>query len=265
MPGVRDRWAEAAAYEDFMGRWSRALAPRFVSWIGAPAGLHWLDVGCGTGALAAALCERAAPASVTGCDPSAAFVEAARERSADPRASFVVAGTGGLPPRAGGYGGVASLLALNFFPDAPAALREMVALAAPRGFVAACVWDYAGGMALLRRFWDAVVALDPAVRPLDEGVRFPLCAPEALTALCDGAGLAHVRAAPLEIPTTFSSFEDYWRPMLGGTGPAPSYVATLDDRRRAALVDELERTLPAAADGTIALHARAWAVCGRVR
>lgn len=264
MSEVRDRWAAGSTYEDFMGRWSRNLAHRFVAWLQAPGGEHWLDVGCGTGALASAICADAGPASVLGCDPSLPFILYARQHSGDPRASFVVAGVGGLPKRQGGYGQVASLLALNFFPDAPAAIREMRSLTAPRGGVSACVWDYGGGMEFLRRFWDAAASIDPAARGLDEGARFPVCRPDALTALFREGGLREVRCDRIEIQTEFADFEDYWRPLLGGTGPAPAYVASLDPARRAALHRALTEALPPAAGGTILLPARAWAVQGTV-
>ena len=262
MTDVADRWAAGSTYEDFMGRWSRLLAPRFVSWLGLPRGLHWLDVGCGTGALARAILDRVEPASVVGCDPAAPFIEYARANLADERASFVVAGAGALPPRAGGYGAVASLLALNFMPDPAAAAEEMRSLCSDGGTVAACVWDYSAGMEFLRRFWDAATALDPAARALDEGTRFPLCQPEALDPLFRAAGFGGVRCDPIEIETRFPSFEDYWRPMLGGTGPAPSYVASLDEARRSALASKLRESLQAGSDGAITLHARAWAVRG---
>ena len=262
MSEARDRWAAGSTYEDFMGRWSRILAPRFVAWLRAPAGEHWLDVGCGTGALTDAIAANASPRSVVGCDPAAPFIEYARQHSADPRASFVVAGVGALPKREGGYGRIASLLALNFFPDALAAVREMRSLAAPRGVVGACVWDYAGGMEFLRRFWDVAVSLDPAARERDEGVRFPLCRPDALTSLFREAGLEEAPCDSIEIDTEFGGFEDYWRPLLGGTGPAPAYVASLDDERRAALYRSLEDALPRGPHGAILLKARAWAVRG---
>jgi SAM-dependent methyltransferase len=264
MSEVRDRWAAGATYEDFMGRWSRRLAPRFVTWLGVPGGAHWLDVGCGTGALTDAICRRAEPASVVGCDPAGPLIEYARSQSRDARASFVVAGAGALPSRPGGYGSVTSLLALNFFPDPGAAVREMRSLTASGAVVSACVWDYGGGMEFLRRFWDAAAEADPAARALDEGRRFPLCRPEALAGLFEGGGLGDVRCEPIEIPTVFAGFDDFWRPLLGGTGPAPSYVASLDADRRTALARTLEWALPPGPDGTIALAARAWAVRGTV-
>jgi SAM-dependent methyltransferase len=262
MSEVRDSWAVGSMYEDFMGRWSRQLAPRFVSWLRIPPGVHWLDVGCGTGALTNAICSHAYPASVLGCDPAEHFIEYARTHSQDVRASFLVAGVGGLPIRADGYGSVTSLLALNFFPDAQAAVHEMRSLAASQGTVSACVWDYGGKMEFLRCFWNAAAALDPTARELDEGERFPLCRPDALADLFRAGGLSDVRCEPIEIQTEFASFDDYWRPLLGGTGPAPSYVASLDAGCCTRLARRLEQALPRGPAGTIALIARAWAVRG---
>ncbi|MGE5176874.1 MAG: class I SAM-dependent methyltransferase [Hyphomicrobiales bacterium] len=265
MTKVGDRWAAGSAYEDFMGRWSRPLAARFVAWLGIPGSAHWLDVGCGTGALTSAICDAADPASVVGCDPAEPLIDFAREQVRDDRVSFVVAGVGSLPSRPGGYGSIASLLALNFFPDPPASVEEMRGIASPDGGVSACVWDYAGKMEFLRHFWDAASASDPGARDLDEGVRFPLCHPEALVDLFRAGGLRDVRCEPIEIETEFAGFEDYWRPLLGGTGPAPSYVASLDEPRRDALKQALERKLASSPGGrgAISLTARAWAVTSR--
>jgi hypothetical protein len=154
------------------------------------------------------------------------------------------------------------LFALNFFPDPEAAVHEMRSVSAPQGTVSACVWDYSDGMQFLRRFWDAAAAVDSAARELDEGSRFPLCRRHTLTALFRSCGLGDVRCEPIVIPTAFASFDDYWRPFLGGTGPAPSYVASLDSDRRAILARRLEELLRRGPDGTIALTARAWAVRG---
>jgi SAM-dependent methyltransferase len=265
MPGSSDRWAAGATYEDFMGRWSRALAPRFVAWLQVRPAAHWLDVGCGTGALSDAVCAGARPASVVACDPSESFVEYARERQVDRRIEFVVAGVGRLPTRPGGFDSVTSALALNFFPEPLAAAEEMRRVTAAGGLVSACVWDYAGRMELLRRFWDSAAAVDPSARDLDEGVRFPLCRPDALDALFRGAGLGHVVCEAIEIPTRFSSFSELWTPFLGGTGPAPSYVASLEPRQRETLARHFEDSLPREPDGAICLAARAWAVRGVAR
>ena len=132
-PALSDKWAMGGTYEDFMGRWSRLLAPRFVSWLAVRPSANWLDVGCGTGALADAICVAASPASVVACDPSEPFIEYARRRQVDPRVSFVVARVGHLPTRPGGFDSVTSLLALNFFPEPAAAIDEMRQLVAADG------------------------------------------------------------------------------------------------------------------------------------
>ena len=178
--------------------------------------------------------------------------------------SFILAGAGSLPSRPPGYDSIVSLLALNFLPDPASAVREMRLLAADQGTVAACVWDYSGGMEYLRRFWDAAVDMDPGAADRDEGRRFPTCHRDALERIFLDAGLREVRCDPIEMPMAFASFGDYWQPLLGATGPAPAYVASLDEDRRTALARRLDATLPRGADGTIALTARAWAVHGRV-
>jgi hypothetical protein len=50
-PERKDTWASGAAYEPYVGRWSRLVAREFLTWLAVPAGARWLDIGCGTGAL----------------------------------------------------------------------------------------------------------------------------------------------------------------------------------------------------------------------
>jgi SAM-dependent methyltransferase len=163
----------------------------------------------------------------------------------------------------GEFDAVVSGLVLNFVPGPAEALAELTRVAAPGGAVAAYVWDYADGMALMRRFWDAAAALDPAAAEVDEGRRFPLCRPEPLRELWTGAGLAGVDVEAIDVPTVFADFDDYWTPFLGGQGPAPGYAMSLPEDRRAALRESLRERLPVAADGSIRLTARAWAVRGQ--
>jgi SAM-dependent methyltransferase len=261
---VDDKWATGHFYEAFMGRWSRRLAEHFIRWLGAKRGLAWLDVGRGTGALASAICNLADPSLVVACDPSEPFVEHTRSRIADPRVSVVVAGAGSLPQHPSGFDQVVSGLVLNFLPDPQQAVGEMRARARPGGVVAGYVWDYAGRMEFLRVFWDEAVALDPAARDLDEGVRFPMCRRDALESIFQDAGMRDVRSATVEIRTRFELFSDYWKPFLGGTGPAPSYIASLSEEKRSELRDRLERRLTPGPEGGIDLVARAWAVRGTV-
>jgi SAM-dependent methyltransferase len=259
-----DKWHVGDAYDAYMGRWSRLAAESFVDWIGARPSAHWLDVGCGTGALTAAICARAEPLSVVACDPSATFVEHARKINADARASFVVADTAALPTLDGGFDIAASGLVVNFLPNPAGAIEAMRRVVRAGGTVAAYVWDYAEGMKLLRHFWDEATALDPRAVAFDEGRRFPLCAPAALAALLRDRGLKHVETGSIEIPMVFASFADCWAPFLGNTGPAPSYVASLDAAGRDRLRDGLRKRVGAERDGSIRLRARAWAVRGIV-
>jgi hypothetical protein len=124
------------------------------------------------------------------------------------------------------------------------------------------VWDYAGKMQMMRHFWNAVTALDPVARDLDEGRRFPICSPDALTNLFQNMGLSNVQVYPIDISTEFKDFNDYWSPFLGGQGPAPGYAISLSEERRARLRERVYNSLPFALDGSIPLVARAWAVRG---
>lgn len=256
---VSDTWERGNPYEQYVGRWSRQLAPMFLSWLDIPSGRRWLDVGCGTGALCASIVDHCAPASVAGVEPSEGFLKTAKENLAD-RAALQQGTATAIPLGDASVDVVVSGLVLNFVPDPPAALREMARVTSKGGTIAAYVWDYAGKMELMRHFWDAAVELDPpdAAR-LDEGVRFPQCRPDALEQIFVGAGLKDVAVKSIDVPTPFASFDDYWRPFLGGQGPAPAYAMSLDETARARLRDVIRQRLPTAADGSISLVARAWA------
>jgi ubiquinone/menaquinone biosynthesis C-methylase UbiE len=259
---LSDSWAAGDVYEAYMGRWSRPVARSFVEWLLPKPSAHWLDVGCGTGALTSAICQLSNPASVVACDTSEPFVNDARRRIPDPRVSFLLAGADDLPTRDGGFDAVVSGLVLNFIPDPEKAVVSMRERLRAGGCVAAYVWDYAGRMEFLRHFWEEAIALDPGAASLDESHRFPLCEPEALASLFRAARLRHVETRALETSTTFKDFTDYWEPFLGGTGPAPSYVASLEPSRRELLRQRLQQRLQPEADGRIHLVARAWAVRG---
>ncbi len=261
---AKDRWLSGGAYEPYVGRWSRLAAREFLALLDAPAGLDWLDVGCGTGALAEAVAARRAPKRLAGIDPSAGFLGFARRRLGGAGAGLLLADARGLPFAAAAFDRVVSGLVLNFVPDQARAAAEMARVARPGGEVALYVWDYAEGMELMRRFWDAAVALDPAAGAQDEGRRFPVCRPEPLRGLFEKAGLVGVETRAIDVPTVFRDFDDYWTPFLGGQAPAPGYCMSLGEEARAALRERLRASLPARPDdGSIHLTARAWAVRGR--
>ena len=164
-------WASGDAYEPYVGRWSRLVAREFLAWLAVPPGQRWLDVGCGTGALSRAILEIAAPSEVVGVDPAEGFLAYARAYTTDSLARFEVGNALGLPYETGTFDAVVSGLVLNFVSQPPSAVAEMARVAPPGGRVAAYLWDYAGEMQMMRRFWDAAVALDPEASPLDEGRR----------------------------------------------------------------------------------------------
>lgn len=261
---VSDTWERGNPYEQYIGRWSRKIAPLFLAWLDKPAGERWLDVGCGTGALSAAILDRCAPRSVVGVEPSEGFLKLA-DQSLAGRARLVAGNAAALPLHDGGCDVVVSGLVLNFVPSLQHALSEMGRVTVSGGTVAAYVWDYADGMEIIKYFWDAAASLDPAAAQLHEGIRFPVCRPSALEAIFEEAGLSEVETTPLDLQAEFVDFEDYWRPFLGGQGPAPAYAMSLPEEKRAALRARLESTLPSAARGEISLGARAWAVRGETR
>ncbi|MCZ7567068.1 MAG: class I SAM-dependent methyltransferase [Ardenticatenaceae bacterium] len=258
----QDSWSSADAYDRYMGRWSRIMAREFLTWLNLPPGLDWVDVGCGTGALTAAILELAAPNSVRAFDLSPSYVDAARERVADPRSQFAQGDATALPQPDAAFHVAVSGLMLNFVPDPERVLQEMQRVVTPDGTIAVYLWDYAEGMECIRAFWDTAVSLDPSAAERDEGARFSLCRPDPLRRLFENVGLKSVEVRSLEIPTRFQNFDDYWAPFEGGQGPAPGYVVALNHEERARLRTALASRLPPAADGTLPLIARAWGVRG---
>lgn len=258
----KDTWASGTAYEPYVGRWSRLVAREFLNWLAVPAGSHWLDVGCGTGALSQTILQIAVPHKVKGIDRSDGYIALAREQIRDDQAQFEVGDAHALPVESGIYDVVVSGLVLNFLPQPNRAVAEMARAARSGGMVAAYVWDYAGKMQFMRHFWNAATALDPAASELDEGRRFPLCQPNPLKELFQQAGLKDVEVRPIDIATDFQDFDDYWTPFLGGQGPAPGYAMSLGEPHRMTLRERIRAGLPFALDGSIPLVARAWAVRG---
>jgi SAM-dependent methyltransferase len=259
---LSDTWERGSPYEQYVGRWSRRVAPPFLSWLDIPAGRRWLDVGCGTGALCAAIVDGCSAASVIGVEPSEGFLGTAKENLAG-RATLHQGSATAIPLADASVDVVVSGLVLNFVADQRAALLEMMRVTGEGGTLAAYVWDYAGKMELMRFFWDAAVELDPAAEKLDEGVRFPLCHPEALDQLFGGAGLQDVEVKAIDVPTPFSNFDDYWQPFLGGQGPAPAYAMSLDEAARGRLRDRIRARIATSENGPISMVARAWAARGR--
>jgi SAM-dependent methyltransferase len=258
-----DAWQAGDSYELYMGRWSRQLAPHFLDWLDAKENLDWLDVGCGTGALSSAILSGCSPKRLISIDPSEGFIATARQRAGGGPVEFKVGDAQALPVDSDTVDVIVSGLVLNFVPDRQKALAEMRRVARRDATIAFYVWDYpAGGIGFIRQFWNAATALDTDAAELTEDRRFPFCTPDALTGLARSAGLADVDCVPIEVPTVFRDFDDFWRPFTLGAGPAPGYCASLDDGARERLRERLQQDLPRNSDGSIPLKAKAWAVRG---
>lgn len=257
-------FAVSTGYEHFMGRWSRLLAPAYVAFAGVKNGDRVLDVGTGTGSLAAAV-EASMPASeIVGIDPSEGFIAYAQKNAKSARLHFEVGDAQALKFKDGSFDNTLALLVMNFIPDHNKAIAEMRRVTRAHGIVSACVWDYGAGMQMLRFFWDEAVALDPSIEPRDER-HMKLSQHGALAELWRSAGLINIKEEPLSIDQVYSSFNDYWEPFTKGAGPGGAYVVSLPEDRRQQLQARIrKRLLGDRQDGPFTLSARAWCARGEV-
>ena len=258
-------FGNAEAYERFMGRWSRLLAPLLVDFTDVHDTGQVLDAGSGTGALAFSIAKLKVHCQVVGIDPSKEYVEFAKSRNPFPdRVNFQVGDALQMRFSDASFQTSLSLLVFNFIPDSKKALREVGRVTKPGGCVSAAVWDYGAGMRMLRVFWDAAVTVEPTAEKFDES-HMPLCRAGELEELWRQGGLEHVAERPLDITMRFESFADYWDPFLLGQGPAGAYLRNIDGHRREALRGEVKRRLALRPEGApFSLPARAWAVRGIV-
>ncbi len=258
---MQDLWQSGNPYEFFMGRWSKPIAELFVDWLSPKPWLRWLDVGCGTGALSEAIINKHNPKIVYAIDQSEEFVLSAQKRLGD-KAECKVGNALSLPFGDASVDIVVSGLVLNFITTPEKALDEMKRITIKGGTVAAYIWDYAGNMEFLSYFWDTAIELDPDASILHEGRRFPDSNGKALATIFESVGFSNIKTIPLEIEITFSNFENYWQPFLGGQGPAPTYISKLKPPKRKLLQAALLQKLPIQNNGSIILSARSWAVKG---
>jgi len=246
------------AYERFMGRYSRPLALEFARATGVAAGEHVLDVGCGTGALTGVLAELVGPDLVAGVDPSEPFVQECRAHV--PGADVRLGPAEALPFGDGTFDRTLSQLVFHFVDDTAAAVAEMARVTRSGGLVAACVWDFTGGMTMLRSYWEAVRENDPTER--GEAARFG-GRPGELAELWRAAGLREVAEGELVVSSHYEGFDELWESFLGGVGPAGAYALSLDEPAREAVRQSFWRRV-GAPDGPFDLTARAWYATGAV-
>ncbi|HEX4941805.1 MAG TPA: methyltransferase domain-containing protein [Actinomycetota bacterium] len=229
----------ADAYDRFMGRYSRVLAPAFADYAGVRAGQRVLDVGCGPGALTTELVLRLGPESVAAVDPSEPFVAAARERH--PGVDVRRSSAEDIPHPDGAFDVAMAQLVVHFLRDPVAGLMEMARVTGPVGLVAACVWDFAGERAPISAFWQAAREVDAEVHDESDlaGAR-----EGHLRELFEAAGLREVEELALIVSVEHETFDDWWEPFELGVGPAGAYLAPLGPQERAALRERCRAILP---------------------
>jgi ubiquinone/menaquinone biosynthesis C-methylase UbiE len=252
--------APAEVYDRFVGRYSAGLARGMCTAAEIRPGQRALDVGCGSGALLRALAAIVGEENVVGVDPSEPFLEAARAKV--PGARVVVGSAEALPFADGEFDAALAQLVINFLDDPAAGVAEMARVTRPGGIAAACVWDYAEGMTLLRTFWEAAVAVDPEGAKARMEHQMPFARPEELENLWS-TGLTGVTVSAIDIEASYEDFDDLWTPFLGGAGPAGSYAASLEPEPQSRLREEYLRRL-GEPDGPFTLPARAWCAVGAV-
>ncbi len=258
-PGADKTFFQAVdAYERFMGRYSRPLAHEFARAAGAAAGERVVDVGCGTGALTGVLAEVVGPELVAAADPSEPFVEECRARV--PGADVRVAPAEALPFGDDMFDCALAQLVFHFVGDQAAAVTEMARVTHSGGRVAACVWDFTGGMTMIRAYWDAALEVDPAAP--DEVARFG-GRPGELASLWRDAGLRDVADGSLTVSSQYYDFDELWESLLAGAGPVGAHAASLDESQRQAVRESLLGGLGSPV-GHFSLTARAWCAVGVV-
>ncbi len=254
------RFDDGAAYERYMGRWSQLMGSEVLSWLRAPLGRRWLDVGCGNGAFTELLMQRVAPASIAGIDPSEAQLAFARTRPLLSRADFRVADAMALPFADDVFDAAIMPLVIFFVPEPLVGVREMARVVAPGGIVAAYSWDmegrgfpYASLQGVMREFELAV-----PTPPSDSASRT-----DVLDGLWKSAGLTDINATSITVHRTFESFADYWEIVQGAPSMGPSLRA-LSGADASRLQQRLRDVLPIDVDGRITYGARANVIVGRV-
>jgi SAM-dependent methyltransferase len=244
----------AQAYDHFMGRYSRMLAPLFADFSGVAAEGTVLDVGCGPGALTGELIDRLGVESVAAVDPSRPFVDANRQRHPD--LDIEIASVESLTFESGRFDRALAQLVVHHLADPVAGVAEMSRVTRHGGTVAACVWDHVGGVSPLGPFWAAVREFDPSA-PGESS--FPGSREGHLVEIFELAGLDDVHGEAIELTVHLDGFDDWWAPYPLGVGPAGRYVADLAPERRRRLEELCRRQLP---EGPFDLPLRVWAARG---
>ena len=254
------RFDDGAAYERYMGVWSRYAGAEFLDWLAPKPGLRWIDVGCGNGAFTEMIVERCAPSAIQGIDPSEAQLAYARTQPAGRIAQYRQGDAMALPYDDDSFDAAVMALVIFFVPEPTRGVAEMVRVVCPGGSVSAYAWDMVGGgfpydaMHVEMRAMGMTIPVPPS----PGASRL-----EAMQELWTGAGLEAVEARAITVQRTFASFDDYWATIRGGPSLAPK-LASMSAADLAQLRERMRARLPADAAGRITYSARAHAVKGRV-
>jgi len=254
------RFDDGAAYEGFMGVWSRLAGEEFLSWLAPPSGGRWVDVGCGNGAFTELLLERCAPSRVEAIDPAEGQLAYARERLANRPAHFRLGDAEALPYADAEFDAAVMALVIFFVPDPAKGVAEMVRVVKPGGSVSAYAWDILGGGFPYAALQEEMAALgvQPIYPPSVGASKM-----EALRDLWAGAGLVDIEAREIVMQRSFDDFETFWR--IARTGPriAPR-LAEMAEGAGQRLKERMRERMVADANGRITYGASANAIKGRV-
>jgi len=258
---------DGAAYELFLGRWSRRLAIPLLEFAGFPEDGSLLDVGCATGSVANAMARKWPGRRIVGADIAAPYVAFARSQAASDQIAFEVADAIQLPHGDASFDGAVAQLVLNFVADPVAAMRELQRVISPGGHLVAAVWDFRGGLVFQRIFWDTAAGLDAgAAVARDKLFSGPLALPDGLPRLFEAAGLDRIEQTSITIRMDFANFDDYWQPLCGGQGPVGTYLTRLAPDLRAWIAQAVAAAYQSGApDGPRSLTATAWATRGQIK
>lgn len=261
MAEAQFRFDDGAAYERYMGDWSRRAGIVFLDWLAEPSGLKWIDVGCGNGAFTELLVEKCSPAEVRGIDPSEAQLDFARKRPAARLAKFDNGDAMALPYPAGTFDAAIMALVIFFVPDPAKGVAEMVRVVRPGGTVAAYAWDILGGHFTLEpiRIELRAMGLKPLDPPSVEASRT-----QTMRDLWTKAGLVEVETREIAVQRTFANFEEFWTITLGGSPGIRPTLAAMSPTDIELLKTRVRARLPGDTAGRITYGARANAVKGRV-
>jgi ubiquinone/menaquinone biosynthesis C-methylase UbiE len=254
------KFEDGAAYERYMGIWSRLAGDAFLDWLAPEPGLRWLDVGCGNGAFTEMIAERCAPASLQGIDPSEAQLAFARERPALRGAMFRKGDAQALPYPEGSFDAAVMPLVIFFVPDPAKGVAEMARVVGKGGWVLSYGWDLTGGGFPYGSLQEEIRALGVPVSrpPSPEASKI-----EVLRELWAGAGLRDIETQAITVTRTFADFNEYWSVVLGGPS-VTEQLASLKPDDVSRLQARMRAILPTDAGGRLVLTGRANAVRGRV-